>query len=699
MAYSPHNTQQRLNKPPDPILTGSLSKTSLNSSTLSLSPSASVLLSSSSRPSRNESRSSKTPISSQQSTHSLSNTKNTKLEQIIQNFYTKTAQIIIQSRVSSEGLKYAASGEKRKLNKWFNIATHDCENLREELKFWKSFVKNGQEEQAPPLIIDIYLETTEPELLQEGDDARGWNKLNLGVQRILIESWTLSLNHPLPDFPVDLPNLYKRSIVFFRSLHSLVRLLPSHNLNRRLKVHDGEISLGYRLSAMNSNQYDEVPIDRPLSPVDTINFYEFKEVVTPLGTFKLKLLYRNHCQFVTRENTSTSLPGVIDVDENYFTPTMTKYRQEYIKEAPYSAARPSNVTIYPSSSTSSSTSRSRLNSYRLSTNRYPTASNSNTTNLERRISAPLVQPFKSPSLSSSPQAEIMLTPSRSQTPERPRPESGSFSRKIEFSSSFEKFKSANSSNNSSNHNISRTSLSHIATPDTVRRRSRTGDHSGTNLDLEEDEGNLEDFMKFINVRQELKLFQQQQSVAQLPPSQQQEHEEAKRSLSHYRNIQEAHNILSDSMSFSIHPSLANAETSFSYESSSSSINKGLNLPSIPSPLHNTKPGANSSTSQPLALQLTAHQAEIVAQSPLKNRQAPPPPPPPLAPVRRISGSRGLVDDDDSLVFKMSELSAGYEDEEDHSHKTNKLGSHSLRRVGSSGNLSKDSKNDGPMWSL
>lgn len=41
-------------------------------------------------------------------------------------------------------------------------------------------------------------------------------------------------------------------------------------------------------------------------------------------------------------------------------------------------------------------------------------------------------------------------------------------------------------------------------------------------------------MKFINVRQELKLFQQQQqSVAQLPPlsRQQQEHEEAKVNLS------------------------------------------------------------------------------------------------------------------------------------------------------------------------
>lgn len=65
--------------------------------------------------------------------------------------------------------------------------------MKDELKFWKSFIKSHQDEEPPPLVIDIYLETTEPELLQEGDDTRGWHKLDLGVQRILIESWTLAL--------------------------------------------------------------------------------------------------------------------------------------------------------------------------------------------------------------------------------------------------------------------------------------------------------------------------------------------------------------------------------------------------------------------------------------------------------------------------------------------------------------------------
>lgn len=59
-------------------------------------------------------------------------------------------------------------------------------------------MKYQQDEEPPPMIIDIYVETTEPELLQEGDDTRGWHRLDLGlqqhdIQRILIESWTLSL--------------------------------------------------------------------------------------------------------------------------------------------------------------------------------------------------------------------------------------------------------------------------------------------------------------------------------------------------------------------------------------------------------------------------------------------------------------------------------------------------------------------------
>lgn len=69
-----------------------------------------------------------------------------------------------------------------------------------------------------------------------------------------------------------------------------------------------------------------------------------------------------------------------------------------------------------------------------------------------------------------------IDPSRSQTTER-RPESGSFGRKIEFSSSFEKFKSVSSSNSS--HNINRPTS--FLAADMVRRGSRTSDHSSINL--------------------------------------------------------------------------------------------------------------------------------------------------------------------------------------------------------------------------
>ncbi|KAK4512406.1 uncharacterized protein ATC70_003105 [Mucor velutinosus] len=744
----PLSNSPKQNKPPDPIMTStsSLSKSSLASSAASLSPSTSILLSavanrtavptgsSSSSSSRNNSyRKGQPPViplssSSSISTSSSSN-RNAKLESIIQNFYTKTAQIIIQSRIPN--MKNTSG--KKKLNKWFNITTSDNEKLKEELKFWKSLVKYQQEEEEPPpLVIDIYLETTEPDLLQEGDDVYGWRKLDLGiqqndVQRILVESWTLSLNHPLPDYPVDLPNLYKRSIVFFRSLHSLVRVLPSYSLYQRLKLHNGEISLGYRLSTNHFNRKDEISLDHALTSVDTIQLYEFSDISTPLGTFKLKLLFREHCKFDTKED--SPLHG-IDVEENFFTPTMTKYRMEKSREKTMPSPPPPPVPVFPTASSVTS-AKSRLQSQRSTSaaasasissrsNHYPMTSissttasgtNTHTSQLERRISAPLVSPFKSPSLSSSPQKELMFTSSnhsRSDTPERPiRPESGSFGRKPEFSSSFEKFFSKGNTHSGSSNASASSSIHHhmhrvgssnnVAAGDTMteismtRRWSRTSDHSSINLESEEDEEDLEEFMRFIAAKQELKLFQQQTSQpsftaaasAANDTSISAAHEQAEKGgamkpLSHFKNIQETHTILSDSMILS-QPQLKQQtqqqqqhQANYSYESSSSSsLTKGLNLPAIPSPLHATESAIHPIANATAHTRAVRHNdtsfnrhsaAEVVTFSPLKNRQAPPPPPPPKMPVRQhcTSSSGGALDDDDSLVFKMSELS-GYDE--------------------------------------
>lgn len=71
-------------------------------------------------------------------------------------------------------------------------------------------------------------------------------------------------SHPIPDYSVDLPNLYKRSIVFFRSLHSHVRLLPAYNLYRRLRKYGNisQLRLGYRMVSVDTEQSGEIGIGK-----------------------------------------------------------------------------------------------------------------------------------------------------------------------------------------------------------------------------------------------------------------------------------------------------------------------------------------------------------------------------------------------------------------------------------------------------
>lgn len=74
----------------------------------------------------------------------------------------------------------------------------------------------------------------------------------------------VSFRHPLPQTAVDLPSLYKRSIVFFRALHSTVRLLPAHDLYRKLhKAADSDpLSIGCRLASKVTSESTEISLGK-----------------------------------------------------------------------------------------------------------------------------------------------------------------------------------------------------------------------------------------------------------------------------------------------------------------------------------------------------------------------------------------------------------------------------------------------------
>ncbi|RCH89680.1 hypothetical protein CU098_009392, partial [Rhizopus stolonifer] len=203
----------------------------------------------------------------------------------------------------------------------------------------------------------------------------------------------------------------------------------------------------------------------------------------------------------------------------------------------------------------------------------------------RRASAAFtVSPFKSPFLSSSPQADSLFSTtvvSRQPTPltsSRQGLDSGSFGRKIEFSSSFDKYKSSPTGKIPDSPSLS-----------SIRRLSRTSDHSF--ISQEDDE--LKDFVRMMTPNQEHRLFQQRNSFTPLSTDTSGSDMgnslggsfiNKKVALSHFQNLRDTHTSLSESLSSSMMIANNQAESGTSPLSSTSSTGRSYQ-PVIPSPLH------------------------------------------------------------------------------------------------------------------
>lgn len=170
-------------------------------------------------------------------------------------------------------------------------------------------------------------------------------------------------------------------------------------------------------------------------------------------------------------------------------------------------------------------------------------------------------------------------------------DSGSFGRKIEFSSSFDKYKSLSSSRTVADSPSSGGSM--------MRRSSRASEHSLFTIKTEHDD-DLEDFVRFVGSNQELRSFQnrsgsnstttRQQSSSDQNLSSGSDSSVSKRiALSHFQNLRDTHNSLSESLSSSIMLGQASSVqqdpvSGISPVSSTSSTGRSYQ-PIIPSPLH------------------------------------------------------------------------------------------------------------------
>lgn len=267
-----------------------------------------------------------------------------KKEQIITEFFTKSLQIILESRspymssrnysgeqvVSSPSSSSSSSSSFRTRDKWFNLALRECPAALENIDFWR-------QSNLEPMVVDVILVqrsldwdpmnfspkgdfVKDPSLKEQVPNFMNLEHEEFGVEsrnEKVIERWVVQYESRKgrdsgpgsKKSSGNLHTLYKKSIVLLRSLYVTIRLLPAYKLFRDL-ISSGQIrtfTLAHRVSSFVEpfTRREEADMQR----------FNFTSVDTSCGRLCLSVSYR---------------PSVSDVSSEPSTPMSPQFIPDYV---------------------------------------------------------------------------------------------------------------------------------------------------------------------------------------------------------------------------------------------------------------------------------------------------------------------------------------------------------------------------------
>ncbi|KAG7440201.1 uncharacterized protein BT62DRAFT_938268 [Guyanagaster necrorhizus] len=222
---------------------------------------------------------------------------NQKADQIALHFYTKLFYVVSDARTTAE------SRLQLKVDKWFNLETYDSDMFPKEIRDKYKSVSTSPP--PPPLEIQVLLSVPELSSNQvlvylSPDSSR--LQIKPTPKYILLESWVLAFNNRRiseeDGSDVALSTVYKHGIPLFRSLYSLLRILPAWKLCKRLRRRGAgngnlNIQLRVRTQALGDSGlilgFDASPATGA-SPLPS-KTHVFVPVSHPMGTLSLSATY------------------------------------------------------------------------------------------------------------------------------------------------------------------------------------------------------------------------------------------------------------------------------------------------------------------------------------------------------------------------------------------------------------------------
>ncbi|GMK54442.1 hypothetical protein CspeluHIS016_0110280 [Cutaneotrichosporon spelunceum] len=309
-------------------------------------------------------------------------------DQIIYRFYLKTVAVLVDGRVTHVS---AQRGEHKK-DRWTDLRIYRAVSSYTPLPDPPTGTSRST---IPPLLIAFILDTNDipagQTLLWNRDGARLALDPSLakhggsGTRRpgIVLERWTLRVSDQEVADPAESemapPTAYRLGIIHFRALYAFIRLLPAYRLFKRLRRLNTGLRLGIKLwgpegysnskegrdEAWNVMERDLVGIDVPLEYMipgrepeattsSTCERYDFPALDLFGSMYELGVEYRPNMDFDVEDMESVLSERFVDMDEDWFTPTVARHRLEAEARAagtsPYSSSpsRPSPVQASPS---------------------------------------------------------------------------------------------------------------------------------------------------------------------------------------------------------------------------------------------------------------------------------------------------------------------------------------------------------------
>jgi len=152
--------------------------------------------------------------------------------------------------------------------------------------------------------------------------------------QVILERWKIELGESTAAAPVDLgsqlPTIYKKSIVLFRSLFTYSKFLPAWKFAKRVskwRSNPSFLAVNYRI--LNGAHLPGLPTtDTLFTPLvegggRTVETFSFGATDSPAGPFSIQVSYRTNCEFRVDDSEALLSSHFMGMDEQFFRPSLT----------------------------------------------------------------------------------------------------------------------------------------------------------------------------------------------------------------------------------------------------------------------------------------------------------------------------------------------------------------------------------------